>query len=374
MATKNMNKSFDATGKLLEKLISDYSLNISGFAEEIGVSKVSVSQWIKGKQISIKNICQIADYFQISVKELLDGKLHDEGTADFINRNYNISAFNLNKLIKEQDTEALKHYFCKVISIKNMFESYLAKWCVNALNEDQKIEFDYLWKYARFNTAFFGDKYHFDLRAIEKDKEDLSLKKCVREFFDSIRHLDPTEDMDERNWEISKIVQYSFDLRTKDIVELGDPDLIDYLFIVLDQQQKDELLALNLQGKKKQDLEDNEALGAMVIGGANCIYRFYHANAYTDEEMLGYFEGEIIEDKEWSEAGDNCEIPGFNFAGRSQIYSYKDELKEYSYAEYRKSVMKKRTNYICDLCTLKHQLPRKYYENLKNGEYDDYID
>ena len=117
MGSKNMNKSFDATGKLLEKLISDYSLNTSSFAKEIGVSKVSVSQWIKGKQISIKHLCEIADYFQISVKELLDGKLHVEGTDDFIKRNYDISSFDLDQLIKYEDTEALKDYIVKLVSI-----------------------------------------------------------------------------------------------------------------------------------------------------------------------------------------------------------------------------------------------------------------
>ena len=374
MGSKNMNKSFDATGKLLEKLISDYSLNASSFAKEIGVSKVSVSQWIKGKQISIKHLCEIADYFQISVKELLDGKLHVEGTDDFIKRNYDISSFDLDQLIKDEDTEALKDYIVKLVSIENMFIFYLEKWSTDTLNKDQKIEFDYLKKNVRFNTDYFGDKYRLDWESIRKNGEDLSLKKCIRDFFESIKHLDPIKDEEERNWEINKVVQYTFDLRSKEIVDLGDPDLIDYLFLVLDQQNKDELLAYNLHSMKREDLEDNEAIGAMVIGGANCIYRLYHMHSITEEEMIGYFEGEIVEDKEWSEAGDNCNIPGYNFAGRSQIYSYKDELKEYSYAEYRKSVMKKRTNYICDLCTLKHQLPRKYYENLKNGEYDDYID
>ena len=144
MESRSFEKPFEATGKLLYKLITDYSYDISSFAQELGVSKVAVSQWVKGKQMSIKHICQIADFFQITIEEFIEGKLHDEGTIDYLERNFDLSPFDLTELIENKDIEGLKEYYRRCLSIKNRFVWLLEKWGNNDLNEDQKTEFQYL--------------------------------------------------------------------------------------------------------------------------------------------------------------------------------------------------------------------------------------
>ena len=373
MENKNIEKPFEAAGKLLYKLITDYSYDISSFAQELGVSKVSVSQWVKGKQMSIKHICQITDFFQITVEEFLNGKLCDEGTIDYLERNFDLSSFDLDALIENEDIEELKEYFRRCLSIKNRFVWLLEKWGNDDLNEEQKTEFEYLKRYIKLDARLFDDKYHYDFEAIRKNGEDALLKQCVHEYFENIKGLDGDYYEGGKAWEIDKLIEYKIDLRGKDIVELGDEDLIIYFLYMVNQQYRDELLALNLQEKNREDLEDNKAIGLLPICGANCIYRLWRSPSITDDEIAELFEGEIVEDKDWSSAWEYNNRPGFNVAGRSQIYAFRDELKNYSYQEYKKTVMKKRTKYIEDLCTIKHNQPLLYYKRLKNGEYDDYL-
>lgn len=373
MESRSFEKSFEATGKLLYKLITDYSYDISSFAQELGVSKVAVSQWVKGKQMSIKHICQIAEFFQITIEEFIEGKLHDEGTIDYLERNFDLSPFDLTELIENRDIEGLKEYFRRCLSIKNRFVWLLEKWGNNDLNEDQKTEFQYLEKYIQLDVRLFGERYHYDFDAIRKNGEDVLLKQCVHDYFENIKDLDGDYYEGEKAWEIDKLIGYRIDLKGKDIIELGDMDLIISFLYMTNQQYRDELLALNLQDKNRKDLEDNKAIGLLPICGANCIYRLWRSPSITDNEIAELFEGKITEDKDWSEAWEYNNTPGFNCAGRSQIYTFKDELKNYSYSEYKKTVMKKRTKYIEDLCNIKHEQPLVYYERLKNGEYDDYL-
>ena len=373
MDNRNIERPFEAAGKLLYKLITDYSYDISSFAKELGVSKVSVSQWIKGKQMSIKHICQITEFFQITVEEFLNGKLHDEGTIDYLERNFDLSSFNLDELIVNKDIDGLKEYYRRCLSIKNRYVWLLEKWGDDSLNEDQKIEYEYLEKYIKLDVRLFGEKYHYDFREIRKNGEDLLLKQCVHDYFENAKDLDGDYYEGEKAWEIDKLIEYNIDLRGKDVIELGDEDLIICFLYMVNQQYRDELLALNLQDKDRQEIEDNKAIGLLPICGANCIYRLWHSPSITDDEIVELFEGDIVEDKEWSDAWEYCNTPGFNVAGRSQLYAYKDELKNYSYNEYKKTVMKKRTKYIEDLCNIKHDMPLVYYTRLKNGEYDDYL-
>ena len=92
-----------------------------------------------------------------------------------------------------------------------------------------------------------------------------------------------------------------------------------------------------------------------------------------DEELLEYIEGETIEDKDRTNAWEYCIRPGYNFAGKTQIYDYVDEWRTMSYAEYQKTIMKKKTRYIDDLGAIKYYNPQLFYKNLLSGEYDTYL-
>lgn len=358
-------------GNLIKKLRSDANVSCAYLAEQLDVSKVIVGQWEKGnKGCSITNLCKLADLFRVSVQELVDGKLHDEGTIDYLNRNFDISCFDVDELIKNKNKTGLENYLEKCLSIKyRFFYGLLEKWSKDQLTKSEKEEFEYIKKYVSFDTRIFGDKYKTDIHSIIEHKEDLNLKACVKEYFNGISDLES----DSKHWEIDKLINFNFDFRAVDIINLGFEDCTTYVLYLCNQQYLDELLALNLENKSNEELGGNENIGAIVACGGNCVYRFMKLPSIIwDEEIIAKAEGSLIEDDERTAAWESCLIPGFNMAGRVQIYGYKDEWKTMSYEQYAKTIMTKKTKYIEDLCNLKYINPKVYYQRLINGEYDTY--
>lgn len=372
MVKHMININTEAIGNLIQQLLKENNLSIRYFAEQLKVSKVSVGEWIKGKRPSIVNICNMADIFHVTVDEIVNGKLHNEGTLDYLNRNFNLSEFDLDNLIEKKDINGLSEYLRRCISIKNRFIILLNKWSNNTLSAVEQAEYEYITKYIRIDNRLFGDDYHLDVGRIFEDKEDKCLKACVQKYFANIAYLREEEEED-WYWEVEKLIEYNFNIKAKEIIELGSSELISLLGYLLNQQHRDELLALNLNGKNKEDISNNECFGALLDCGANYIYRMRSIHGSWDEEIFNLLEGKIVEDIERTEAIEATQMPRFDASGKVQIYSYKDEWKTMSYKDYKKTINTKRTKYLNDLCKLKYLNPLQYFENLESGKYDDYF-
>lgn len=366
------NINCEAMGKLIEQLLKLKNMSVSDLAELIGVSKVSVGEWLKGKRPSIINICKIADIFNVTVDEIVSGKLVEEGTKDYLDRNFNLEIFDLDELIRLRDMDSLYEYFRRCLSIKSRYIYLLEKWSHGLLNGDEADEFKYESRYMSVDTSIFGDAYHFDLQAVYETKEDANLKKCVKEYFDSIANL-KTIDNDNWTWEVEKLLKYGFEIREKEIVDIADEDVLVMVLYLINQQYKDELLEYNLSNMTKEDLSGNESFGALLTCGANYLYRQRSNKPYWDEEIFDLLEGNKIEDLERANAGLANHRMAYNFAGQAMLYETKDELKSMSYMDYKITINKKRTKYLDDLCNLKYSFPLKYYKNLIEGNYDDYF-
>lgn len=362
----------EVIGKLIQQLRESSNLSAVELSEELGVSRAIVSQWEKGKKgLSIANLCKLAELFNVSVEELVEGKLHDEGTIDYFKRNYDLSSFNLNHLIAEKNERGLEDFLRRCLSIKyRVFYGLLPRWSEDELTSREMEEFQHVKKYASFDFRLFDGKYKPDYYAISNRKEDSSLKLCLKEYFKRIEGL--TDEA--RKWEIDKIVSFNFNIKASEIINLGFEDCVTHVLNLCNQQYKDELLALNLNRKTVADLNGNNTIGEIIDCGGNCVYRLMvYPNEIWDMELLEKVQGAIIEDKERTDAWQQCIRPGFDFSGRTKVYDYVDEWKTLSYADYQKTIMKKRTKYLQDLCNLKYSFPKRYYELMEAGAYDTYI-
>ncbi len=359
---------------LLTQLLNDNKMTAQDLANQLEVSKVAVGKWLKGDDNapSLSNLIKIADYFHITVEEIVQGKLNNEGNIDYLKRNFDLSPFDLNDLIKHRKISKLMEYYRRCLSIKYRYIGLLPRWANNELSDGEKEEYKYISKYVHIDTRLFGSSYHYDFESIVVNKkEDENLKECIRNYYKAIDIY--KDGSDEKMWEIDKLVEFSFDLRSKEVIELGNGDLLQEVVMLLNQQHKDELLAVNIEGKTKADLYGNELIGILLICGAHCIYRAHSLPNIWDDELIALVEGDLVEDTEKNAAWVYLNRPGFDFDGSPHIYDYVDEWKTYSYKEYMISVNKKRTNYLDDLCNRRKYYPKACYEELLAGKYDDYL-
>ena len=366
------NLDYEKMGKLIEKLRNEFNMTVAELAKAMDVSSVSVTQWENGKKrCSIQNITKLAEFFNITVEEIIEGKLHNEGSLDYLKRNFDLEPFNVDELIEKKKINRLYEYFRRCVSIKCRYWWLLPRWSRDELTEGEKEEFNFIKQYIQLDTRVFNGKYKpQDFNDIINGAEDLSLKECVKEYFENLEGLSE----EARDWEISKLIDYRFDIKAPEVIELGDTDCAALMFNLCNQQYKDELVALNIKGKTSQDLTDNEPICSLIWSGGNCVYRFMgYAYNVWDEELLDYIEGKVVEDTDRTNAWEYCIRPGYNFAGKTQIYDYVDEWKTMPYEEYQKTIMKKKTRYIDDLGAIKYYNPELFYKTLLNGEYDTYI-
>lgn len=361
------NLDFVKTGNLIRKLRKDYGKTVGDLAKVIGVSAVTITLWESSKKrCSIQNMVKLAEFFNVSVGELIEGKLHDEGTIDWLKRNFDIEPYDVDQLIANKKVARLNEYYDKCISIKERFLYLLPKWVKEALTEAETEEFNYIKKYVQIDMNLFGTPYfggHFN--AVEEN----DLKKKLFEYFKKIEGL-----TDEAyRWEEEKLVIYRFKIEVNEIIKLGDLDLIGLVIVGLcNQQEKDELLARNIEGKTTEELTDNDAIITLVCGGGNCIYRSKYKSVW-DEELIESIEGKIEEDSDRTEAWECCLRPGHDFSGQTRVYEYRDEWKAMTYEQYQKTINKKKTRYIEDLGSIKYHNPELFYRNLLVGKYDTYL-
>lgn len=361
------NIDYEKIGSLIKMLREDNNLTLSDLAVEIGVSRGVIGQWESGtKGLSISHLYYLSKIFNVSINELVDGKLNSEKTIDYLKRNFDLDSYNINELISSKNEKKIEEFLIRCTSMKNRFYGLLLNWANGKLSDGQKEEFKFIKDYMLFDKRIFGNKYIFDGKLIRNSGEDLSLKEYINS--KNLKIGTP-----KFKWELSKLFNYKFDFKPREIIELGFENCSNMAISLLSQQQLDELLSSCIHGKTSIELTDDHFIGLLIIAGANCVYRMSSLCDVIDEELLPFVKGDIVEDKERTKARKQCVIPGYDYLGKNQVYSYEDEWKSISFEDYQDSIMKKKTKYIQDLFEIKYSNPKKFYENLKNDEYDTYL-
>lgn len=353
------------TGLLIRELREKNNLSSTEFGKILNVNKSSISKWETTGQVGIESLYQIARYFRITVQELIDGRLKTEGNPDYFKRNYDLSSFDLNQLISGKVEEQLTLYYEMCLRVKNRFLTLIPLYAEDKLKNTLVDEFKFLSNFVYIDNSVIPH-YEYDHLALMNSKFDKNHMEAVRIFIRNLKGL-PKEDV---NWEMDKLVNFSFDLKIKEAIETQLIEPLKAIMPLLSQSQKDVLLESNLQSKTLAEISRNPYIAAMANGGANILYGFrdFHPGSIWDDEILSLIEGPITIDEDYKSAPKEAE-----FNERDSIFfrfRYGQEWKHYSLLEYKRMIDQRKTNQLYDLFNLKYQKPCKYYENLIAGKYD----
>lgn len=371
---KMNNVNLELIGSLIRKLRKENDMTLIDLANVLNVSKPAVSQWENGKGIKTEYLYSLSKFFNISMSELLDGKLNEEDNESFWKRNYDITNYDFEDNINEKNINNVKEYYVHYNMIKNRFYNLLPKWANDQLKNNEVEEFIYLKNYFEFdynykNIIDNSNGYNiFENENIQKE----FVKKIINKIDDL--------SSDEYNWELIKLYNCELDLKSEIVRKSGNMKAFDYMLNVMTQVEKDVLLEHNLYNDNENnnflsnnkkftftndEIEQKEYFKIMLNNNCNCMLDYHNNYETISDDCLNYFEGKIkINDLRENENINNIHLYIDSF-GRDYHIALR-KWKSLSYKEYCKFIDYKKTKYLKNLVNNKDSNPLKYFEELIN--------
>ena len=340
--------------QLIRELRIERNYTIQDLANLLNVSKAAISKWENREDIKTEHLYELAKIFNITISELIDGKLSKEKNEDFWKRNYDLDNFNLKEDIEKENNDNIKRFFDKCILIRNRFYELLQKWSTDSLNRNENEEFKYIKKYFTIDNLYYSFNNNSGLIFRNSEKEEI---KFVKAIFEEIKDLDE----ESYQYEISKIYNFNYNLHSDLICKSNNLKAFESMLSFFNQNQKERMLFANIENLSDDEIEKNPFIKIIINSGANCLYKPFGFSNYWDIEMLAQIEGkkeELI-----------STIDSTYFY--SKTINYSDPLTEwkvYSYKDYLSFIDKRRIEHLKDLVNLKDDDPLKYYNNLMKRE------
>lgn len=368
------NVNSELIGSLIRKLRKENDMTLIDLANILNVSKPAVSQWENGNGIKTEYLYSLSKFFNISMSELLDGKLNEEDNESFWKRNYDITNYDFEDNINEKNIDNVKEYYVHYNMIKNRFYNLLPKWANDQLKNNELEEFIYLKNYFEFDYNYkniIDNSNGYNIFENENTQ-----KEFVKKIINKINDLSS----DEYNWELIKLYNCKLDLKGEIVCKSGNMKAFDYMLKAMTQVEKDVLLEHNLyydnennnilSNVKKtsftnDEIEQKEYFKIMLNNNCNCMLGYHNHYETISNECLNYFEGKIkINDLRENENINNIHLYIDSF-GRDYHIALR-KWKSLSYKEYCKFIDYKKTKYLKNLVNNKDSNPLKYFEGLIN--------
>lgn len=370
------NMNFSKTGSLICELRKNRNMTQQQLASAIKVSKPAICQWESGSGIKTEELYNMAKFFNITVTELVEGKLKTESNADFWKRNYDLSNYNFDEMIEEKNLDDLKILFEHCNMVKKEFYRLLPSWANDTLKPSEKEEFYFLkenyfsfdknyWAYLKYGPHHIG----FPKECDEKEMV------CNISYFDLSK--------EEYYWELSKLYSFTVDIKSQQVCESGNLKALEYMLSIMHPVEKDALLMHNLKREETEtsdgfskykyqsyrdvtndEIEQIPFYKVMLNSGCNCMLTYNNIGRETfDEEDFEKIEGEV---KSYTPKI-NEDITNYGLfmnAGGQEEMSALKYWKCRSYKEYQSLIDHDRTQFLRDLVNYKDTNPLKYYERL----------
>lgn len=368
------NVNSELIGSLIRKLRKENDMTLIDLAKVLNVSKPAVSQWENGKGIKTEYLYSLSKFFNISMPELLDGKLNEEDNETFWKRNYDITNYDFEDNFNEKNIDNVKEYYVHYNMIKNRFYNLLPKWANDQLKNNELEEFIYLKNYFEFDYNYkniIDNSNGYNIFENENTQ-----KEFVKKIINKINDLSS----DEYNWELIKLYNCKLDLKGEIVCKSGNMKAFNYMLNVMTQVEKDVLLEHNLyydnennnilSNVKKtsftnDEIEQKEYFKIMLNNNCNCMLDYHNNYEHISDECLNYFEGKIkINNLRENENINNIHLYIDSF-GRDYHIALR-KWKSLSYKEYCKFIDYKKTKYLKNLVNNKDSNPLKYFEELIN--------
>lgn len=369
---------FYKVGTLIGQLRKEKGLTQQKLANILGKSKPAICQWEAGMGIKSEEIYNIARFFDITVDELIEGKLINESNESLWRRIYDVNSFDFYEDISEENIDKLKRYYECCKNVKKRFIGMLPRWANGMLTKDELNEFEYLKQYFEFDyqywcyEKFCPGKIGYPL---ENDEKELVSKIYYEYHFD----------VKEYEWQISKVYDFKPDLKIAKVFESKSPKALELLLSAMNQAKKNSLLQDNLK-KEVKEKEEFSILGlkpftrtsmidysleeienvwffkVMLNCGCNIMYSRENIDYQIDEEQFIKMSGTIKEVNIKLNDGTGNLHMCVDFTG---IPSYKNinHWKKYSLKEYESMIDYDKTDFYRDIVNLKDSNPYEYYKN-----------
>ncbi len=381
------NVDFSCVGTLIQKLRTENNLTLQELAEEMHVSKAAVSQWEKGEGIKTEKMYDLAKFFEITVSELINGKLDNENNHAFFERNYNLSDYDFDEMIDDSNVERLKDLFTHCAMVKKKFFEMLLPWAKDELPPGKTEEFLALRKYfepiGNFNVSL-AQGLGIDLPQYRKEEKDLILAAYEQ---------NKNADADEYNWQMSKLYHFVFDIKSDKICESRNLKALEYMLGVMSQPERDGLLETNLHRKMTVEKERDSFLGTektkvtewitkdytlseiedipyfrvMLNNGCHCMYRDFNTMGSIEEDDLDRMEGNPSLYEDGADEIVKKTKKNSCFYRDDELFAVKN-WRELSLDEYLSFVDYEHTEFLKAVVNYKDTEPLKYYECIEKTQ------
>ena len=351
-----------ATGLLIKQLKANNGMTSTELAKLVGVNKPSITKWETTGQVSLENLCKLSTIFRVSVQELLEGKLRIEGNPEYFKRNYDISSFDLDEMLMNQDEEGLTAYYETCLRIKERFLQLTPLFAADKLTDTLLEEWQYLKKYVYLDANVLPKYERESTYAIfENGGEDKNQMAATKEFLERINGLSK----EEKSWEMDKLVNFRLNLKPIEAINTGLISLIKPLFDSIPQVLKDLIISDYMACSPLQQLLNGEALEIMLNAGANIVLTYADTRlpALWDNDFLAYTKGRLMIDEDYPLAPGIEEIHSFTLITSS------NEWKHIPYGDYQRFVDARRTRCLHEIIRLRKEKPTEYIQNLLDGKY-----
>ena len=302
------NVDFQIVGNLIYKLRMSSGLNQQELADALKVSKVAVSQWENGVSgIKTEKLYDIAKYFNITVEELINGKLNSEENAEFFRRKYDLKHHADFSDINEKNIDSLLDYLKLCNEVKERLFDLYPKYMEHNLTIIQSDEFNVLLSNFSLNTdylLFAGLKvFNYTFDDYMKPgfvKTNFTLEDLVNE----LRNTKKIIDQKDLDFELSKIYSLDIQVDAVKVIEYCEESSDAYLKL-LNRQQKDELLTEITNRRMVSQFENSTVVKRLIDSGARVLtiynYNDVPSNCWSHKEELMCFEGGVVETKDDAE-------------------------------------------------------------------------
>lgn len=346
-----------ATGNLIKKLRTDTGLTLEQVGSALGVSKTAVFHWEMEGGAKTESLYNLAKFFNVTVSELFAGKLDEESNEDYWKRNYDLSNYDFDEIVSEKNLAKLLELFEHCQMVKNNFFDMLPKWAGGLLTGDNLNEFNLLKQYFKFDANYwaFVKLGMGHLKLCQESDE----KSFVKEILEMVKG----DTKQQKEWEISKLYDFTFNIKEEEICKSGSMKALEYMLKVLSPVHKDSLLSINIRREGKllpiDQIENNHYIQCMVDNGCRYIVSYDILRGdHSDEDDIHEIEGIKIEDKRKTDL-EKMNYIWFNFDGKPNESIF-TRWKEYSLKDYSKFIDADLTEYISKLCNLKNDRPKEY--------------
>lgn len=349
---------FEIVGNLIIQLREKIGLSQIDFAKEIGVSKGAVCQWEQGSGIKTEHLYDIAKYFNITVSELIEGKLNDEDDNDYFARNYDIDGFENFDEINVYNYSNLLEYLKRC---KNLIKRFMVLFRIRLednLTKKEQAEYKKLYRYFACDWEYIRTSNWPNITNIED---------IAQEYLD-FQEIESKQELDNIMY---KFFHLRINVKPLALLEYeNDETALDEYLELIGKERCDALLTKIISDTEEEEIEESLPIRRLIERGARCLFT---------RERIHHFEyNEINEDvfNQLTEVSVNENVQSIydlftnakkNFIGlKGDFDPY--NWKNYDKYDYEKLVDKERTNHIRDIVMLKDTDPETFYKNLKGRQ------